>query len=97
MNIPEAVWYGSQGPQQLRLLERRPLGSPERAPLNDRCRTMVCRKTAHLDEFCAFPALGYWEIAGRPVSSAEAQSGRHPDAIWVRINHSECCLKASKK
>jgi len=32
--------------------------------------------------FCAFPAMGYWEIDGKPVSSKEAQSGLHPRAIW---------------
>ncbi len=41
--------------------------------------------------FCIFPAFGYWEINSRPVSSAEAKSGLHPDVVWVRIGHSECC------
>ncbi|KKL97298.1 hypothetical protein LCGC14_1835900 [marine sediment metagenome] len=33
-------------------------------------------------KFCAFPAMGYWEIDGKSVSSAEAEYGGHPRAIW---------------
>ena len=32
--------------------------------------------------FCVFPALGYWEIDGKPVSSKEAEYGLNPRAIW---------------
>ena len=35
-----------------------------------------------MDKFVVFPALGYWEIDGKPVSSKEAQFGAHPRAIW---------------
>lgn len=33
MNTPEAVWYGSRGPQQLRPTGRRRTGSPVRLML----------------------------------------------------------------
>lgn len=41
---------------------------------------------------CIFPAMGYWEIDGKPVSSREAEAGAHPDTKWIRIDHSKCCL-----
>lgn len=34
------------------------------------------------DLFCVFPAMGYWEIDGKPVSSREARYGLHPRAVW---------------
>lgn len=32
-------------------------------------------------KFCCFPALTYWEIDGKPVSSREAEYGAHPRAV----------------
>ena len=45
------------------------------------------------EHFCVFPAMGYWEIDGKPVSSREVRSGLHPLVKWIRIDHSNCCLK----
>lgn len=42
--------------------------------------------------FCIFPAMGYWEMMGKPVSSLDAEYGAHPDAKWIPIDHSKCCL-----
>lgn len=33
-------------------------------------------------KFCVSPAMGYWELSGRPVSAKEAQYGLLPEAIW---------------
>lgn len=33
--------------------------------------------------FVVFPAFGYWEIDGKPVSSKEADYGLNPKAKWV--------------
>ena len=41
---------------------------------------------------CIFPAMGYWKMYGKPVGSRLAISGLHPDAKWVSISHSKCCL-----
>lgn len=40
------------------------------------------RKTTGAEDFVVFPALGYWEIDGKPVSSREAKCGLHPRAVW---------------
>lgn len=40
--------------------------------------------------FIVFPALGYWEIDGKPVSSKEAQYGLHPDAVWKETEAARC-------
>jgi len=40
------------------------------------------KKTKLPMPFCVFPALGYWEIDGKPVSAKKAQYGSHPGAIW---------------
>ena len=39
--------------------------------------------------FNVFPALGYWEIDGKPVSSKEAEHGLHPRAVWKETQYSE--------
>ena len=35
-----------------------------------------------MNNFVVFPAFGYWEIDGSPVSSKEAMYGAHPHTIW---------------
>lgn len=32
-------------------------------------------------KFCALPAMTYWEIDGKPVSSREAEYDGHPRAV----------------
>ncbi len=34
------------------------------------------------EHFNVFPAMGYWEIEGKPVSSRAAEYGAHPKAVW---------------
>jgi len=33
-------------------------------------------------KFCVFPAVGYWEIDGKPVSENEAKL--NPQAVWKK-------------
>ncbi len=33
-------------------------------------------------KFCVSPAMGYWELDGKPVSGKEAQWGSAPGAVW---------------
>lgn len=39
--------------------------------------------------FNVFPALGYWEIDSKPVSSREARYGAHPRAKWMRTEEAD--------
>lgn len=40
------------------------------------------KNSSNKKPFVAFPALGYWEIDGKAVSSEKAQWGLNSDAVW---------------
>ena len=75
MNTPEAVWYGSQGPQQLRPKGRRPIGffGPF---LSENQFNMVVRNNPHAHGLChrekIAMLIGYARVSKAQKRAAKA-------------------------
>ena len=83
-----AIKIGSKSPDYIRDLMSRFISSNKGLPLEalkgKRWEWRVSTPNTEKQEnnFCVFPALGYWEIDGKPVSSLKANYGANPKAVW---------------